>query len=124
MPQITDWVIDADAHITEPADLWSSRLPAKYRDRAPRIERNADGVDVWHVGDESPLVPLGSSRRQTPGSPWAFNTLRNMSRHEVSPGQAESRRHTDSKGCGRGYKQLLLLPDLSKVRAMSHRRGL
>lgn len=59
MPQITDWVIDADAHITEPADLWSSRLPAKYRDRAPHIVRNADGVEVWHVGDETPLVPLG-----------------------------------------------------------------
>ncbi len=59
MPQITDWVIDADAHITEPADLWSSRLPAKYRDRAPHVVRNADGVEVWHVGDETPLVPLG-----------------------------------------------------------------
>ena len=59
MPQLTDWVIDCDTHITEPGDLWSSRLPAKYRDRAPRIVRNADGVDIWHVGDASPLVPLG-----------------------------------------------------------------
>ena len=58
-PKLTDWVIDADAHVTEPVDLWSSRLPAKYRDRAPRVERSADGVDVWHIGDHSPMVPLG-----------------------------------------------------------------
>jgi predicted TIM-barrel fold metal-dependent hydrolase len=30
-------VIDADTHLTEPADLWTSRAPAKYRDRVPRI---------------------------------------------------------------------------------------
>jgi predicted TIM-barrel fold metal-dependent hydrolase len=59
MPQITDWVIDADAHISEPADLWSSRLAARYRNRAPRIQRNQDGVDIWHVGDNVPVVPLG-----------------------------------------------------------------
>jgi predicted TIM-barrel fold metal-dependent hydrolase len=59
VPQITDWVIDADAHVTEPGDLWTRRVPAKFRDRAPRVERNADGVDIWHVGDHSPMVPLG-----------------------------------------------------------------
>ena len=59
MPQIKDWVIDADAHISEPADLWSSRLPARYRDRGPHIRRNDDGVDIWHVGDNIPVVPLG-----------------------------------------------------------------
>ena len=41
MPELTDWVIDADAHVTEPIDLWTSRLPAKYRDRAPRATRRA-----------------------------------------------------------------------------------
>ncbi len=32
-------VIDVDTHVTEPADLWTSRLPRKWHDRAPRIER-------------------------------------------------------------------------------------
>ncbi len=39
-------IIDADAHITEPADLWTSRAPKKYSDRVPRVERK-DGRDVW-----------------------------------------------------------------------------
>ena len=55
----TDWVIDCDTHITEPGDLWTKRLPKKWQDRAPRVERNDDGVDIWRVGDHSPIVPLG-----------------------------------------------------------------
>jgi predicted TIM-barrel fold metal-dependent hydrolase len=54
-----DWVIDCDTHITEPADVWTSRLPARLRERAPRIVRNDQGFDVWHVGEHVPLVPVG-----------------------------------------------------------------
>ena len=55
-----DWVIDVDTHITEPGDLWTSRLPEKFRDRAPRLVRNPETHwDVWHVGDYHPLVPVG-----------------------------------------------------------------
>ncbi len=54
-----DWVIDTDTHITEPADVWTSRVPAKFRDKAPRIVRNDDGVDIWQIGDHEPLVPVG-----------------------------------------------------------------
>src|SRR3974390_358518 len=41
------WVIDADSHITEPRDVWTSRVPAKYKDRVPHVVRNEDGVDMW-----------------------------------------------------------------------------
>lgn len=30
-------VISADSHLAEPFDLWETRLPAKFRDRAPRF---------------------------------------------------------------------------------------
>src|SRR5947209_3909022 len=30
-------IVDVDAHVVEPPDVWSSRLPAKYRDVGPRI---------------------------------------------------------------------------------------
>ena len=32
-------LIDCDAHINEPPDLWTSRVSTKFRERAPRIER-------------------------------------------------------------------------------------
>lgn len=34
------WLISVDDHVTEPPDLWTSRLPAKYQDRAPRVHRD------------------------------------------------------------------------------------
>jgi predicted TIM-barrel fold metal-dependent hydrolase len=30
-----------DDHVVEPPDLWTSRLPAKYHDRCPRVERDS-----------------------------------------------------------------------------------
>ena len=29
-------IIDTDTHLSEPADLWTSRAPARYRDEVPR----------------------------------------------------------------------------------------
>lgn len=39
-------VIDVDAHITEPVDLWTKRAPAKYADRVPKVV-DVDGVPNW-----------------------------------------------------------------------------
>ena len=33
------WAHSADSHVLEPADLWTSRLPKRLADRAPRSER-------------------------------------------------------------------------------------
>ena len=33
-------IISVDDHVVEPPDLWTDRLPAKYLDRAPRVERD------------------------------------------------------------------------------------
>ena len=30
-------LLDADSHVSEPLNLWQERLPAKYRDKAPRM---------------------------------------------------------------------------------------
>lgn len=43
--------IDADSHWTEPADLWSARVPDALRDRVPRLERVA-GRDSWTLNGE------------------------------------------------------------------------
>jgi len=39
-------VIDVDAHITEPDDLWTSRAPAGYEDRVPRVI-DVNGEPTW-----------------------------------------------------------------------------
>ena len=46
-------LVSADSHVNEPPDLWTSRVPASLRDRAPRIEHFDEG-DAWvldGVGD-------------------------------------------------------------------------
>ena len=46
-------VIDADMHYTEPHDLWTSRAPAKWRDRVPQVKM-LDGQMSWVIdGDKS-----------------------------------------------------------------------
>ncbi|MEN8160396.1 MAG: amidohydrolase, partial [Myxococcota bacterium] len=59
-PRIQDWVIDVDTHITEPGDLWTSRLPKRFRDRAPQIARNPDtGMETWKIGGQDTFLPVG-----------------------------------------------------------------
>jgi predicted TIM-barrel fold metal-dependent hydrolase len=57
----TDWFIDADTHITEPGDVWTSRLPQKFQDAAPRMIRTDDGVDMWRFGDRERQIPVGAT---------------------------------------------------------------
>jgi hypothetical protein len=34
------WIIVVDDHVTEPPDLWTSRLPRKFKDRGPQVRRD------------------------------------------------------------------------------------
>jgi predicted TIM-barrel fold metal-dependent hydrolase len=56
-------LVDVDAHIVEPPDVWSSRLPAKYREIGPHIEYHptgtpklAGGTYIEAPGTEGPDV--------------------------------------------------------------------
>ena len=40
------FVVDADSHWSEPADLFTSRAPAEVRDRVPQVQE-VDGQLVW-----------------------------------------------------------------------------
>ncbi|SEP10558.1 amidohydrolase family protein [Trujillonella endophytica] len=44
-------VISVDDHLTEPADLFEKRFPAKLRDRAPRLVTRDDGTEAWLYKD-------------------------------------------------------------------------
>ena len=39
-------IISVDDHVVEPPDLWTSRLPKKWQDKAPRVERDRG---VFHI---------------------------------------------------------------------------
>jgi len=43
------WFISVDDHVVEPPHLWTSRVPAKFKDRAPRYEKRRVGLTRWSV---------------------------------------------------------------------------
>ena len=44
------WYISSDSHMSEPLDLWTTRMDAKFRDRAPHVEDEYNGVPgAWWV---------------------------------------------------------------------------
>ncbi len=51
-------IVDVDAHVVEPPDVWTDRLPARYRDVGPRV--------VYAPGGTPKLV--GSSYIEEPGT--------------------------------------------------------
>ncbi len=40
---ITGGYVSADGHVVEPADLWTTRMDLRFRDRAPRVESRPEG---------------------------------------------------------------------------------
>jgi uncharacterized protein len=58
MPTLADEVriIDADTHLTEKHDLFTSRAPAEYRDLVPRVV-DVDGKPWWVVDRDVKLGP-------------------------------------------------------------------
>jgi predicted TIM-barrel fold metal-dependent hydrolase len=51
-------IIDADAHVYEPPDVWQARVPARLRGRAPTVARTEEG-DVWSFDGGNRVRPVG-----------------------------------------------------------------
>ncbi|HEX5944955.1 MAG TPA: amidohydrolase family protein [Acidimicrobiales bacterium] len=66
-----NWFISVDDHLIEPARLWQDRVPAKWRDIAPRIVREGDS-EHW-VYEDRQIVTTG------------LNAVAGKSREEFSP---------------------------------------
>src|SRR2546429_5441821 len=59
-------LVSADSHIIEPPDLWTSRIDARFRDRAPRIanQENGDAFVIDGVLDAGSLIGLAATKRK------------------------------------------------------------
>lgn len=47
-------IIDADTHLSEPHDLWTSRAPARFKDRVPQV-KIVDGKRRWVIDNDIAL---------------------------------------------------------------------
>jgi predicted TIM-barrel fold metal-dependent hydrolase len=66
-----NWFISVDDHLIEPARLWQERVPARWRDTAPRIVR--DGESEFWVYEDRQIVTTG------------LNAVAGKRREEFSP---------------------------------------
>jgi predicted TIM-barrel fold metal-dependent hydrolase len=76
-----DWLISVDDHVLEPADLWTNRVPAKDRDRAPHMELDDKGMDYWvYDGKRYPSSGLsavaGKSKEEFSPEPLSYSEMR------------------------------------------------
>lgn len=51
-------IIDSDAHVNEPPDLWQDRVPEKWKARAPKVLETEAG-DVWSFDEGREKWPVG-----------------------------------------------------------------
>ena len=60
-------LVSVDDHVCEPSDMWDDFVPAKWKDRAPRMVRKPDGSDVWvFEGQQLPNVGLNAVAGRPP----------------------------------------------------------
>jgi predicted TIM-barrel fold metal-dependent hydrolase len=77
-------IIDADAHVLEPPDIWKNWLPSKYQDRAPQLVKDAQGGDAWLLPGNATPDPIGLVA--TPGMAWDAFRWTGVSYDEARPG--------------------------------------
>ena len=51
-------MISSDSHLIEPPDLWTERVDADFRERAPRVVREQGG-DWWYIDGKRSMSFLG-----------------------------------------------------------------
>jgi tryptophan-rich sensory protein len=74
-------LVSVDDHVVEPPDLFEGRVPARYKDKAPRVVHKEDGTDVWtYEGNEIPNIGLNAVAGRSPEEygiePTSFDEMR------------------------------------------------
>ena len=74
-------LVSVDDHLVEPPHMFEGRLPARYAEAAPKVERKPDGSDVWVFnGTVIPNIGLnavaGRPKEEYGIEPTAFDEMR------------------------------------------------
>ena len=72
--QMDDMIlVSIDDHSIEPPDMYDNHVPAKWRDQAPKVVRNAEGIDEWVFQGRSTTTPFGMAATVGwPREEWGF----------------------------------------------------
>ena len=104
-------LVSIDDHVIEPPDMFERHIPARFRDRAPRIERRDDGIDRWvYLGTETGSVGLNAVA-SWPREEWSFDPVGFA---EMRPGAYDSRQRVRDMDAN-GVLAVDVLPDLRRL---------
>ena len=75
-----DWLISVDDHVIEPANVWQDRVPAKFKDVAPKLVSD-DDMDYWEFnGRRAPTsglsVAAGRKKEEFSPLPMSYRDMR------------------------------------------------
>ena len=101
-------VIDADTHLSEPYDLWTSRAPAKYRDRVPRVKKSGDGTMLWTIDDDKSLgINFAVSAVHRDGRKAIGTEFFGWQQDDVAPGSYDTRERLKAMDAMGVYAQIV-----------------
>jgi predicted TIM-barrel fold metal-dependent hydrolase len=63
-------IISPDDHAFEPADTFTSRVPARFVDQVPRVETDDEGFPYWLLNGNKVSFSMGNSAVGRPTSEW------------------------------------------------------
>jgi predicted TIM-barrel fold metal-dependent hydrolase len=97
-------IIDADAHVNEPPELWQERVATRLRPRAPKVLHTPEG-DVWSFDDGKKLRPLGLTA--TAGLSYLQFRASGMRYDAIRPGSFDTAARLKDLDADGLYAQLL-----------------
>src|SRR2546426_3328056 len=68
-------IFSVDDHVVEPADVWSSRVPARFRDAAPRVIEEG-GREFWVYEDQRAMTMGLNAVAGKPRDQWSLEPTR------------------------------------------------
>ncbi|MEW6477552.1 MAG: amidohydrolase family protein [Actinomycetota bacterium] len=68
-------IFSVDDHVVEPADVWSSRVPAKFRDAAPHVIEEG-GREFWVYEDQRAMTMGLNAVAGKPREQWSLEPTR------------------------------------------------
>src|SRR5690606_15882264 len=66
-------LVSIDDHTIEPPDMFERYMPARLKDQAPKLVKDADGKDQWLFQGEAIGVPGLAAVASWPKDEWNFN---------------------------------------------------
>src|SRR5262249_41437882 len=97
-------IIDADAHVNEPPELWQERVGTRLRSRAPKGLHTPQG-DVWSFDAGKSLAPRGP--RATAGLSYLQFRASGMHYDAIRPGSFDTAARLKDLDADGLYAQLL-----------------